>query len=225
MKSENIEKGIGWLQKIIQMEKKYGFFNIIKGLILVMLAGYIIYFTINPSYLLNKLENLKAWKVEESISKRIDTDAEVRNIIKKMLTTTNADRVWLIEMHNGSHNLASGLPFLFGSMRIEETKPGISNVDEEYSDFSLSKYGFISEVLQRGYYYGTVESIRNIDNRMYYKFKANDVNEIALMTLYFGTKPLGIIGITFCGENMMNPELVGSVIRNYGIQIATLLSK
>ena len=44
----------------------------------------------------------------------------IRHILSKMIFTTNADRAWLIEFHNGSKNLTTGLPFLFGSMRIEK---------------------------------------------------------------------------------------------------------
>lgn len=225
MKEESVDRGIGWLRKIIQLEKTHGFFNILKGLVLVLLAGYVIFFTINPTYLLEKIETRKSAKTEGAIARRIDTDAEVREILKKVLSVTESDRVWLIEMHNGSHNIASGLPFLFGSMRIEETRPGIPNVDEEYSDFSLSKYGFIAELLQRGYFYGSVEQVKEIDERMYYKLKSNEVNELALLVLSCGSKPLGVIGITFCRDNHMNPELTGSAIRNYGVQVATLLSK
>lgn len=37
-------------------------------------------------------------------------------------------------------------------MRIEETQDSIPNVDEDYADFSLSKYKLIAKVLDEGFF-------------------------------------------------------------------------
>ena len=138
---------------------------------------------------------------------------------------TNADRAWLIEFHNGNKNLTTGLPFLFGSMRIEETQDSIPNVDEDYADFSLSKYKLIAKVLDEGFFYGNIKDVQSIDKRLYYKFQSNDINEIALLTIYNEDKPAGIVGLSFCNNKQMDKQLVGKRIRSAGIQIATLLSQ
>lgn len=113
---------------------------------------------------------------------------------------------------------------LYGDMRIEAVSDGVLNVDEEYTDFSLSKYPFIAKIFEDGYFYGHIESMREFDERLYYKFKSNDVNEIALLALYQGDKPLGVLGISFCGDKQMDASAVGKTIRKCGVQIATLLS-
>ena len=159
------------------------------------------------------------------VKTRLSADSNIRHILSKMIFTTNADRAWLIEFHNGSKNLTTGLPFLFGSMRIEEVRDSISNVDEDYADFSLSKYKLVAKVLDDGYFYGGLDDIQKIDQRLYYKFKANDISEIALLTLYDGEKPAGIIGLSFCNGKKMDKQLVGKHIRSSGIKVATLLSQ
>lgn len=222
--NENIDKGVGVLGKLLSLIKKYGFWGVIKGLILLLITGYVVFFALNPTYLLEKIEEIKVEKHEESVAKRLSSDQQIREILNRMLNILHADRTWLIEFHNGSSNLVSGLPFLFGSMRIEETRPGIQNVDEEYADFSLSKYAFLSDVISKGYYYGNVDSIQNIDERMYYKFRSNDVQNIALIALYFGERPLGILGVSFCNDASVDWELVGHVIRQNSVKIATLLT-
>ena len=58
----------------------------------------------------------------------------------------------------GAKNLSSGLPFLYGDMRIEEVADGINNVDDEYTDFQLSKYPFIGKVFDDGFYWGAIEN-------------------------------------------------------------------
>ena len=110
-------------------------------------------------------------------------------------------------------------------MRIEETQDSIPNVDEDYADFSLSKYKLIAKVLDEGFFYGNIKDVQSIDKRLYYKFQSNDINEIALLTIYNEDKPAGIVGLSFCNNKQMDKQLVGKRIRSAGIQIATLLSQ
>ena len=221
---QKIEKGIGWLEKLLKMEEKYGFFRFLRVLLLLLLTGFVILTITNPCYVLDKVESIQAEQHDESVSKRIQVDADIRLMLRKLLYALDADRTWLIELHNGSKNLSSGLPFLYGDMRIEEVADSINNVDDEYTDFSLSKYPFIAKIFEGGYFYGHIESMREFDERLYYKFKSNDVNEIALLALYQGDKPLGVLGISFCGDKQMDASAVGKTIRKCGVQIATLLS-
>lgn len=222
---EQLDKGIGWLQKLLNLQKRYGFFSIIKGLFLLFLSGYIIFFALNPKYLLDRMSEITTAQHDHLVNTRLSADSNIRHILSKMIFTTNADRAWLIEFHNGSKNLTTGLPFLFGSMRIEEVRDSISNVDEDYADFSLSKYKLVAKVLEDGYFYGGLDDIQKIDQRLYYKFQANDISEIALLTLYDGEKPAGIIGLSFCNGKKMDKQLVGKHIRSSGIKVATLLSQ
>ena len=206
-------------------KRNMAFFSIIKGLFLLFLSGYIIFFALNPKYLLDRMSEITTAQHDHLVNTRLSADSNIRHILSKMIFTTNADRAWLIEFHNGSKNLTTGLPFLFGSMRIEEVRDSISNVDEDYADFSLSKYKLVAKVLDDGYFYGGLDDIQKIDQRLYYKFQANDISEIALLTLYDGEKPAGIIGLSFCNGKKMDKQLVGKHIRSSGIKVATLLSQ
>ena len=222
---ERIDKGMGWLQKMLNLQNKYGFFSIIKGLFLLFLAGYVVFFALNPKYLLERVTTIQTEQHDNLVRSRLAADSDIRLILSKTMHNTNADRAWLIEFHNGNKNLTTGLPFLFGSMRIEETQDSIPNVDEDYADFSLSKYKLIAKVLDEGFFYGNIKDVQSIDKRLYYKFQSNDINEIALLTIYNEDKPAGIVGLSFCNNKQMDKQLVGKRIRSAGIQIATLLSQ
>lgn len=222
---ERIDKGMGWLQKILNLQNKYGFFSIVKGLFLLFLAGYVVFFALNPKYLLERVTTIQTEQHDNLVRSRLAADSDIRLILSKTMHNTNADRAWLIEFHNGNKNLTTGLPFLFGSMRIEETQDSIPNVDEDYADFSLSKYKLIAKVLDEGFFYGNIKDVQSIDKRLYYKFQSNDINEIALLTIYNEDKPAGIVGLSFCNNKQMDKQLVGKRIRSAGIQIATLLSQ
>lgn len=222
---ERIDKGMGWLQKMLNLQNKYGFFSIIKGLFLLFLAGYVVFFALNPKYLLERVTTIQTEQHDNLVRSRLAADSDIRLILSKTMHNTNADRAWLIEFHNGNKNLTTGLPFLFGSMRIEETQDSIPNVDEDYADFSLSKYKLIAKVLDEGFFYGNIKDVQSIDKRLYYKFQSNDINKIALLTIYNEDKPAGIVGLSFCNNKQMDKQLVGKRIRSAGIQIATLLSQ
>ena len=222
---ERIDKGMRWLQKMLNLQNKYGFFSIIKGLFLLFLAGYVVFFALNPKYLLERVTTIQTEQHDNLVRSRLAADSDIRLILSKTMHNTNADRAWLIEFHNGNKNLTTGLPFLFGSMRIEETQDSIPNVDEDYADFSLSKYKLIAKVLDEGFFYGNIKDVQSIDKRLYYKFQSNDINEIALLTIYNEDKPAGIVGLSFCNNKQMDKQLVGKRIRSAGIQIATLLSQ
>lgn len=222
---ERIDKGMGWLQKMLNLQNKYGFFSIIKGLFLLFLAGYVVFFALNPKYLLERVTTIQTEQHDNLVRSRLAADSDIRLILSKTMHNTNADRAWLIEFHNDNKNLTTGLPFLFGSMRIEETQDSIPNVDEDYADFSLSKYTLIAKVLDEGFFYGNIKDVQSIDKRLYYKFQSNDINEIALLTIYNEDKPAGIVGLSFCNNKQMDKQLVGKRIRSAGIQIATLLSQ
>ena len=220
---QKIEKGIGFLQKLITLQNKYGFFSIIKGLFILLLSGYVVFFALNPTYLLEKIENTRTEQHEDAIANRIKSDSEIRLILERLLDKANAGRSWLIEFHNGSSNLSSGLPFIFGSMRLEATRDSIMGVEEDYADFSLSRYQLLAKVLEDGFFYGNIEDIKPLDQKLYFKMKSNNVTEVALLAIYKGNTPLGIVGLTYC-NTPMDAQRVGMLIRKAGVQIATLLS-
>lgn len=222
---ESVDAGLGWLQKMIQLKEKHGSFTIFTCLLLLLFACYVVFFGLNPHYLLDRMEATRNEQHDEAVRRRLQADVEIRAEVQTLLRDVNADRTWVIELHNGSKNLSSGLPFIYGKMLPEEVADGIAHVDDEYQDFELARYPFIAAVLQHGYFYGPTDSLYNYDRRLYYQFKKNDVNEVALMTLRCGNKPLGVLGISFCGEKTMNERLVGEKIRDHGAAIAASLSK
>lgn len=220
---EKVEKGVGLLGKLLNLQKKYGFFSIIKSLVILLLLGYVIFFALNPTYLLERITTIQDEKHSVAVTKRIKSDEQIMLLLEKLRLKTEADRAWMIEFHNGSSNIGTGLPFLYGSMRLEATSDTIQGVEEEYVDFSLSRYPLMMRILSDGFYYGGIESIKSLDQKLYFKMKSNNVSEMAMMTLFNGDSPIGIIGLSFCGENTMEERCVGIEIRKTGNQIASLL--
>lgn len=221
---ESTDKAVGWLEKLARLEKKYGFFGIVRLLLLILMLGYVIYFISNPEFLFNKFSEMHDKRHSELVTSRLHADSEINTILVSLLYHTGSSRTWVIEFHNGSSNLASGLPFLYGSMTYEAIVDDVYSVLDEYSDFPLSHYPLITTMLGEGYWYGAIDELKPIDTKLYHKFVANGVTNAALLTLYSGEKLLGVLGITYC-DGEPDWKQCGIEIRRAGVQIATILTR
>lgn len=219
----HIDKGLSVVERVIGFNKKYGIGSVIKALCVLFFASYIIFFSFNPQYLIDKFERMGEKKHSEFVQQRIYTDEELRIILGDLLTDSGADRAWIIEFHNGGRNLSSELPFLFGSLRLEEVESGIMHIDEEYADFPLSKYKISYDILRNGYYYSDVDSVRHIDERLFYKLKSAGTSYVAAMVLYNGENPLGILGVSYCHGKTPDLRQLGTEIRRRATQVSVLL--
>lgn len=227
---ETAEKGTGLLGKLAALEKKYGFFGILKIIVLLFILGYVIYFVSNPTYLIDKMTEaqearaqIEAEQHTDLVNSRLQADVEINKYLTDLMYQTESSRAWVLEFHNGSSNLASGLPFLYGTMSYEVLAEGEYSVQEEYSDFPLSRFPLIGTMFKDGYWYGRIEELEDIDQKLYHKFLSNGVDYAAMMTLWVGKHPLGVLGVTYCGDAEPDWEKLGHEIRAWGNSIATTL--
>jgi hypothetical protein len=195
--SESVSPAIGWLKQLLSLKNKYGFFNILQCIFLLLLLLAVI----NPEFVLDKVERIQKDRHSEAVSRRLRIDAEVQTLLMQILIKTGADRAWVVEFHNGTKNMSTDLPFVYGTMRPEVVRDGVAYVSDEYDDFDLAKFPFLSHLVHVGSFYGCVEAIKAYDERLYFKLRSNSVSDVALRVLYSGSKPLGIVGLSFFDHN------------------------
>ena len=58
------------------------------------------------------------------MDERYRTVAEVQTLLMQVLLKTGADRAWVVEFHNGTKNMSTDLPFVYGTMRPEVVLDG-----------------------------------------------------------------------------------------------------
>lgn len=102
--------------------KQIWFFSIVKGLFLLFLAGYVVFFALNPKYLLERVTTIQTEQHDNLVRSRLAADSDIRLILSKTMHNTNADRAWLIEFHNGNKNLTTGLPFCLVLCELKKHK-------------------------------------------------------------------------------------------------------
>lgn len=223
-KIEGTGAGLGWLERLVELRHKYGFFGVLQGLLLLVITSLLLLFLLNPGVVLDIYTRYMDKQHSEAVDRRMVADSDLRLVLREMLVKFNADRAYIIELHNGAKNLSSGLPFIKGDMRLEEVAESVEHVDMEYKEFSLSIFPFISYLFTNGLYIGFVDDMKPLDSRLYYKFMSNDVKGVACIALYYGRSPLGVLGLSWCNSPMPSFDGELHVFRGYSTQIATILS-
>lgn len=216
--------GLGWLDKILGLMEKYGFWRIMQGLCMLFICAVIFIAVTNPGIFIDLYKDYINRQHSEMVDRRLVADVEMRSLLKDLLNEVDGDRAYLIEFHNGNSNLSSGLPFIKGSMRLEEVADGIRHVDMEYAEFSLSTFPMVSYVATEGLFFGTTEDMKSLDSRLYYKFMSNETSAIACIGLFYGRLPLGVLGVSWCNGREVDVQKFYNVMRGYSVQISTILS-
>lgn len=215
----------GLIDKIMNLYTKYGFKKILKGTAAAIFIGYMVFFALNPSYIYNKWKQAEEEKHKVEISKRFETTNKINDEIERIQHKLGADRVFIIEFHNSVKSL-NGYPFALGSINFEYCDEGITYVSDEYTNFNLSKYKLIGYLYNNSTFFGNVEEIKGIDNRLYLKFLSNDVVDIALITIEGVNSPNGILGVSYTTEDPNRDwNKIKSVLRQEAVRIGVLFNK
>lgn len=156
---------------------------------------------------------------------RLRADENIRGELTGLRETTGADRAFVMEFHNGSSNLSSGLPFVYLDLTLDVGAPGEVPLREgEFKDLRTAQYPLVGVLLAQGYWYGSIDEVKGIDTRLYYHLAAHDVSEVAVMTLWNGQSATGFLCLTWHGSHGMNAESTGHAIRASGTKIAVELA-
>lgn len=222
--ADNVNFVIKLINQVAKLENKYGFFKLIKYMIILVMSSMIIYLMMNPGYIFEKLEQYKTDQHNELIEKRIKADYKIKTLLNDMIVELHCDRAFIFEFHNGTSNI-NGLPFFYADCSYEQYKDGLYPIIDDYQNVRLSQYDFLPILYKRGYWYGTIDELIQLDKKFGYRLKSNDVHYIALIIIRGVDSKIGVLGLTYTGSNIPNNlELVGQTIRNKELDVAILLS-
>jgi hypothetical protein len=139
-----------------------------------------------------------------------------------MLYHLNANRVSVMEFHNGKTN-PSGLGFYYIDMTYEVCKDGYLNIANQYTNVNLSLLNIATILYQDGYWYGTTDDLRKTDPMLANMIERNGTTWIALLLLE-GSSELGILEVSFDHEPSKEElPIIGRDIRKVGAQISSKL--
>jgi hypothetical protein len=193
------------LEKTMKIIEEYGIWKTIRGLLVVAVFLFIV--SSAPSFfdrvIADAIEKQSVEQAEEhnaALEIRQQAKPAIDGILNDALLYLNADRVFIIEMHNGTNNTA-GLPFLYGEMTYENAAEGILHVDDDYSRINLSRFNFCFYLQKERIWVGSIDELAKLDEKLAKRVSSNDVTYLAVTQIVGANSELGYFGVSYCNNN------------------------
>ena len=205
----DINSGLSWLERILQLCKEYGVFNILKGLFILIMLSLTLRICYNPSFLFDKYTNYRTQRHTKELYKRTEYDQQVKSLLPVYLYKYHADRVWIIQYHNGI------MDWQHGTMRFELCNDDVESIKNQYNDFNLTWINLPYYLKENEVFIGDMVKLDSIDSTLYTQLKKNDVQYLACTIIKDSSGyPIGILGVTW--KNIPpNIDRLQNKIHNY----------
>lgn len=222
MNTGNVDTGIGWVEKTLQMVEKYRIWTILKAILVVLLIALVVGFISNPTYIFEKYKEYEDKKHTEAIENRLHNNEKIHILCEKLMYRVDADRVMLLELHNSGTNL-NGLPFVKASAIYESLNEGIYPVSGQYQQVQLSLMPFSIHLFKSGYWCGDTDELLEIDKGLYHKMKGNGTEHFAACLIEGVDTPLAFLIVSFKDLPEHDCLEVRENIRHISLELALLL--
>ena len=218
---------LGFWERLMKFKDKYGYWNLIKLVLFVAFTITILLLSKNfgESYTFEKQKSIITEVMEqnnqqmfiehnEQINSRHNIKPLVTNLLKTVINEMDADRAFVLELHNGSNN-TTGLPFIHCTMTYEETARNIEPIDEDYQNLSLTRFKFPEYLHKHDLWFGTIEQFEQIDKKIASRMKHNGVTYLVITTIRSEEIEIGYFGFTYCNgkEHKDNKHMMEYLVR------------
>lgn len=217
---------VSMFETMVNVVKNNKLFDIFKTILIIVLLFYITY---NVSEIPEIVKNVFSTRTTEmqmehdtAVERRRSIKPQIDAILLETMNTLNADRVYVVEMHNGTNNTA-GLPFIYGEMTYEQTKRNVEHVDEDYVSINLSRFEYPLYLEKNQIFCGTIEELSKIDEKMAFRMKATNATYVAGVAMNGVENELGYVGITYCGTEPLDGKEIIRVLSIASQRLTALL--
>ena len=221
--SNNSGNVIGWLERLLKLKRDYGLGSILTAIMLLFVTIVMGVVAFKPSLIVQEVQKIQDQQHQEAIVKRLEADPQIREAIMDLRVELAADRVFIVEAHNGGTNLTN-LPFLYVDMTYESTRNGMPQLQDEYKNLRLQRFAFCNFIYTNNYWFGSVEEIQDIDPPFYYRIKGDGVSYFGILVLYGQYNIIGAVGIEYSEGEPPNKNEVRQVLHKYGSKFSILLN-
>lgn len=211
--TETLGEVVTLMERVKGFIDKHGLKGTFTTLLTLFIAAVVGYFIINPSALFETFENFTTEKHNELVKARLQADPYIRSSLNNLRHEIDADRIYLLETHNGGSNLTN-LPFLYVDMTYAEPNKILTEYEAEYKNLRLSRYPLASMVYENGSWLGSVENLIDSDPELYYRLKKEGVAYMGMMVMYGkDSMPSGVLGIVYEDEDSIpsHTKIMGSM--------------
>lgn len=188
----DIDSGLSWLERILQLCKEYGVFNILKGLLILIMLSLTLRICYNPSFLFDKYTDYMTQRHAKELHKRTEYDQQIKSLLPVYLYKYHADRVWIIQYHNGI------MDWQHGTMRFELCNDEVESIKNQYNDFNLTWINLPYYLKTNEVFIGDMVKLDSIDSTLYTQLKKDNVQYLACTIIKDNSGyPIGILGVTW----------------------------
>lgn len=222
MDINNVNTGLGWLDKTLQIVEKYKLRTIFKAILIILLIAITVGFLKNPLWLYEHIEAAKEREHTEKLVERTENNYKIQSSIEKLMYKTNASRCVVISLHNGLNDI-SGIPYLRGSAIYESLNDNVIPVSEQYQNVMLSLYPFTNHLYFNDYFCGDLTELKKIDKSMYHRFAANETTHLCAVSIQGKDKPIGFLFLTYTYDVEHHCEDIKREVQHTALELSYLL--
>ena len=189
---KEITVGIGWVDTILNIMKKYSILEIIKAMLLLMLLSMTIRICIDPSFVFEAWKEWQERHHETELVERSNKDEKIKDYLNLWLHKYHADRVFIIQYHNGTKD------WQHGTMRFEKCANNIVSMKKDYVNFNLTWLDLPFYLKEHDSFIGNMNELKVLDQTLYNQLIPYDVDHLACIIIrdQYGD-PKGIFGCTW----------------------------
>ena len=221
---QKIDKGFNWIEKGLAIVEKYKFKTIFKAVAVILIVAATVGFLKNPTWIFEQFDEWKEKQHQEQMDLRVINNDKIQHIIEKGLYKIDADRIMVLELHNGNTGLG-GLPFSKCSATFEYMDDGVIPISAQYQDQQLSLIPFANRLFRDTYICGDISEVEELDRGLYHRMMSNGTQHFAASVVKGVDKPLAFIFVSYNHpiDSTHNCKMVKDYIKEMSLEIALLL--
>ena len=177
-----VDQAFGLVTRISEWLDKYGILKLVKTVFAVFLIYWMCVFAFQPSKLFEKYQEWYDRIHAEKVEKTLESHYQIHGHLTDLRYKSDAMRAMILSLHNGSENINGHYQFLKVSAIFEESGD-FYPVTEEWNEVHISSFPIFSYLYSNGFFCGSIEDVRAIDNKLYHRLAANEVNYIHIQAL------------------------------------------
>ena len=166
-------------------------------MIIFILLCFSIHICMDPGFIFKYCEEYRDHYHETELIERVEKDEKVEDYLTLWLYKYHADRIFIIQYHNGSKD------WQHGTMRFEKCLPNTISMKSDYVNFNLTWLDIPFYLKEHDYFIGNICELKIIDQVLYNLLLQYNVGYLACIIIRdeYGDS-IGIFGITYPQKNI-----------------------
>ena len=161
-------------------------------MIIFILLCFSVRICIDPSFVFKYYKEYQDHCQEIELIERVEKDEKVEDYLTSWLYKYQADRIFIIQYHNGTKD------WQHGTMRFEKCLHNTIPMKSDYVNFNLTWLDMPFYLKEYDYFIGNIYELKNIDPVLYNQLIVYDIDYLAckLIKNEHG-ESIGILGVTY----------------------------